>query len=255
MTIASIVQPTFMPWLGYFDILAQSDITIFLDSVQFPRRSWVQRNRIKSQEGLQWLTVPVKKRGLYDQPICDVCIDDLGFVQRHNRAIEFNYHNAQYFETYFPLVSKALSSCKTTPLLANLNFTIIDQFVEILGLDLKSVRSSAMNGIEGKRGSLLASICEAVNADRYLTTPGAVDYLLDDLNAFTERDIAVYVHEYEHPEYTQQNPPFIPYASTLDLILNEGSNAFEILCSGRRPSTLLRKDNATLGTTLDEALS
>ncbi len=99
----AITQPTYLPWLGYFDLIDQVDTFVVLDTVQFERQSWQHRNRIKTSTGLQWLTVPVVFRDLLGQKILEVEIRDIEFRRKHLRGIEVNYARAPFFEEYFPL--------------------------------------------------------------------------------------------------------------------------------------------------------
>ena len=105
----AISQPTYLPWIGYFDLIDQVDVFVLLDDVQFEKRSWQQRNRIKTPLGLQWLTVPVISRGRREQLINQVEIETPQFSRDHCRAVEHNYRRAQFFEHYFNELSSQLS--------------------------------------------------------------------------------------------------------------------------------------------------
>lgn len=167
MTIA-ISQPTYLPWLGYFDLIDQSDTFVVLDSVQFEKQSWQQRNRIKTPPGLLWLTVPVVFRGRLEQRIHEVEIRDPGFWQKHVRAIELSYRRAPYFNRYFPQVAEILQSCGPGCLLADLNLRLIRWFCGILGIQTPLLRSSSMNE-EGRRSEFLVNVCRSLRADVYLS--------------------------------------------------------------------------------------
>jgi len=234
MTIA-ISQPTYLPWLGYFDLIDQSDTFVLLDSVQFEKQSWQQRNRIKTPSGLLWLTVPVVFRGRLEQRIHEVEIRDAGFWQKHVRAIELSYRRTPYFNRYFPQVAEILQSCGPGCLLADLNLRLIRWFCGILGIRTPLLRSSSMNE-KGCRSEFLVNVCRCLRADVYLSPLGSANYLLEDIQRFSDAGIKVVFQHYQHPEYRQLFPPFYPYASALDLILNEGENSMAILRSGRKPS-------------------
>ncbi|HUB01702.1 MAG TPA: WbqC family protein [Terriglobales bacterium] len=229
----AIVQPTYLPWLGYFDLLDQVDRLVLLDSVQFEKRSWQQRNRIKTPEGLQWLTVPVASRGRRDQRIVEVEISEPEFWRDHLRAIDLNYRRAPFFETYFGPVSEVICSESADRNLARLLTGIIRWIRDVLGIKTEMICSSEIL-VEGKRSQLLAEICAAQGAKEYLSPLGSVDYLLDELAIFADRGITVSFQHYEHPSYEQLFPPFRPYASVLDLLFNEGDRALSIIRSGRR---------------------
>ncbi|HEX5398549.1 MAG TPA: UDP-2,4-diacetamido-2,4,6-trideoxy-beta-L-altropyranose hydrolase [Verrucomicrobiae bacterium] len=232
MTIA-IMQPTYFPWLGYFDLIDQSDLFVFLDNVQFERRSWQQRNRIKTSQGLEYLTVPVLKAGRYEQLVRDVEIVRSGlFPDKHLRVIEQHYRRCPYFNTYFPQLAEILKSPITS--LAALNEQIIRRLAGLLGLRTPFRVSSSLKA-QGRRAGLLAAICEEVGATTYLSPIGSFEYLQTEHVEFDRLAIPIVFQNFEHPQYRQQTAPFVPYASVLDLLFNEGEAAREIIRSGRRP--------------------
>lgn len=233
----AIMQPTYLPWLGYFDLLDQVDKFILLDNVQFEKRSWQQRNRIKTPNGLQWLTVPVVSRGRRDQRILEVKILEAEFWRDHLRSVEVNYRRAPFFDRYFESMSQRIRSESNDLSLAQLTIGMLLWFAEVIGIQTATVRASGLS-LQGKRSSLLAGICTSVGATDYLSPLGSADYLLSELATFSERGIAVTFQNYEHPVYQQQFPPFEPYACVLDLLFNEGERAREIIRSGRRPTFL-----------------
>src|SRR5690242_14000816 len=128
----AISQPTYLPWLGYFDLIDQVDLFVFLDNVQFEKQSWQQRNRIKTPTGLQWLTVPVAFRGKFGQLIKEVEIRDPEFCKNHLRAIELNYRRTPFFDSYFPELKEHFASITSRSLLADLNIRLIEWIVNIL---------------------------------------------------------------------------------------------------------------------------
>lgn len=225
----AISQPTYLPWMGYFDLMDQVDQFILLDDAQFGKQSWDQRNRIKSPTALQWLTVPVITRGRLGQRLCDVEISDPSFWEKQLRAIEVSYGKTPYFDVYFPRV-KALH-CEAGPKLVDLNLGFIKWVANELGLSTPMVRSSSLN-LEGKRSERLVAMCKRMGATDYVSPRTAI-YLLEDLPIFTESGIRVWFHNYTHPEYQQRFPPFCSYASVLDLMFNEGPRSLEIIRSGR----------------------
>jgi hypothetical protein len=232
----AIAQPTYLPWLGYFDLLDQADRFVFLDSVQFEKRSWQQRNRIKTPNGLQWLTVPVLSRGRREQRIAKV---ETGteFWRDHCRSIELNYRRAPFFDRYYGPVSEVMRSGASSSNLATLTVGLLQWLAEAMDIKTITLKSSELP-VEGKRTELLAEICASQSATSYLSPLGSVEYLVNDLPMLAERGIEVAFQHYEHPTYQQLFPPFQPYASALDLLFNEGDNALTIIRSGRRPPFL-----------------
>jgi hypothetical protein len=232
----AICQPTYLPWSGYFDLMDQVDVFILLDDVQFEKRSWQQRNRIKTPVGLQWLTVPVITGGRQEQLIRAVEIESGHFSRDHCRAIELNYRRTPFFENYFDELSSRLSA-QDGMLLADLNLRLIEWFRQKLGIATRLVVSSSLRQ-SGKRTELLANLCESQGANLYVSPLGSAVYLLKEKDALLAKGVDVVFQHYEHPQYRQQFPPFLPYASVLDLILNEGDRSLEILRTGRRPAFL-----------------
>lgn len=231
----AIAQPTYLPWLGYFDLLDHVDRFVLLDTVQFEKRSWQQRNRIKGPSGLQWLTVPVVSRGRRDQRIVDVEIQETEFWRDHVRSVELNYRRAPFFGQYFAVWSELLRSQTSAHNLAELTIGLIRWFAEVMQIKTPILRSSELP-VSGKRTELLASVCSWSGATTYLSPLGSAVYLLNELRILTDRGIQVAFQHYEHPEYRQLFPPFQPNACALDLLFNEGANALEIIRSGRRPA-------------------
>lgn len=235
----AIAQPTFLPWLGWFDLADQADFLVLLDDVAFSKQSWQQRNRIKTPDGLSYLTVPIRTAGKFGQRICDTEIISDRFVNKTLRTVAQNYRRAEHFERYFPEFSVVLEKSVASGNLCALNCGLIDWLATQLGVATPSVRSSEL-GVGGKRGNHVAMLCELVGAETYISPAGAEDYLIDDRAEFDQRAIAVELHVYEHPVYRQCFQPFEPYASAIDLLLNEGDRAGPILRSGRRSPRELR---------------
>jgi len=227
----AIAQPTYLPWLGYFDLIDQVDAFVFLDNVQFEKQSWQQRNRIKTPTGLQWLTVPVAFRGRFGQLIQDVEVRDCDFWRNHLRAIELNYRRSPFFDDYFPELSARLS-CSQGAHLSDLNVRVIEWFMNVLGIQTPLSFSSSL-GQAGKRTELLANLCSALGATQYISPLGSAVYLLKEIDVLLNRSIEVVFQNYAHPQYRQMFPPFCPYASAMDLLFNEGPHSLEVIRQGR----------------------
>jgi hypothetical protein len=239
MNIA-ISQPTYLPWIGYLDLIDQVDTFVFLDNVQFEKQSWQQRNRIKTPTGLHWLTVPVVFRGRFGQLINEVEIRDSEFWRNHLRAIELNYRRAPFFDDYFEELSSRMETTAkslSAALIADLDIRLIEWFMDKLGIQTRLLLSSHLEQ-PGRRTELLANICDSLGADQYVSPLGSAAYLLQEMDVLLDKEIDVVFQHYEHPRYRQLFSPFCPYASILDLIFNEGDRALEILRSGRRTSFL-----------------
>lgn len=229
-----IMQPTYLPWLGHFDLMDQADCFVILDNVQLEKQSWQQRNRIKTRRGAGWLTVPIVRR--FPQLISVAEVNhQTGWSENHWRTIEQNYHRALYWEGYAAELESIIT--RRWYLLIDLNLALIDWLKRILGLSTPLLRASALS-LQGSRSHLLVSICRHLGADVYLSPLGSANYLRQDA-AFEPAGIRLELQHYEHPTYRQLYPPFVPYLSVLDLIMNEGEAALDIIRSGRRePYTL-----------------
>jgi hypothetical protein len=229
----AISQPAYLPWIGYFDLIDQVDLFVLLDNVQFEKRSWQQRNRIKTPADLQWLTIPVASRGKREQRIVEVEVAETDFWRDHLRTIDLNYHRAPFYRNYFDPLSQCLEREAAHGNLSRITVGIIDWLKDALGVKTPMIRSSTLPA-EGKRTELLTNICVSLGATEYLSPLGSAEYLLGDLPLMTSKGIEVTFHHYEHPAYAQLCPPFQPYACALDLLFNEGENALKIIRSGRR---------------------
>jgi hypothetical protein len=230
--ICVISQPTFLPWLGWFDLADQADVMVILDDVAFSKQSWQQRNRIRTRNGLEFLTVPVKSSGRLGQRILDCELADQPFVKKMITSLRANYAKAPFFADVIDELATRMEAAAGTGRLVELNCALISWMAGRLGVTTPMIRASTL-GEGGERGEHVAAICEYVGADRYLSPAGAEDYLIEDKGAFDRRSISILIHVYEHPQYAQRFAPFMPYASTLDLIFNVGPAACEVMRSGR----------------------
>lgn len=218
----------------------QVDQFFILDDVAFSKQSWQQRNRIRARDGLLFLTVPVRTAGRLGQRILDAEVSDVAFVPKMLKTLAANYGRAPYFQQYFPGFEQMFRDAAGKGNLCELNCVIIKWLASALGIDTPVRRSSEL-ALEGRRGAYVAQLCASVNGTEYVSPAGAEGYLLEDHEAFDSRNIAIRLQVYEHPIYRQCFEPFHPYASVLDLLLNEGDRAPAIMRSGRRPPRALRQ--------------
>ena len=222
----AIMQPTYLPWSGYFSLIESVDIFVILDTVQFQKRSWQQRNQIKTSQGSNWLTVPVVSKGKRNQLIKNTQIaKDRDFEKKHLKSIEFNYIKSRFFDEEFKPIFDLLN--KDHKYLAELNFTLINYFCKRLNIETEIIKSSDLNG-RGKKADLLCSICKELNACKYISPPGSKDYLQES-NTFLEANIPVLYFNYSHPSYDQLWGDFLPYMSIVDLLFNTGNKAVELV--------------------------
>jgi hypothetical protein len=241
--ICMISQPTFVPWLGWFDVANQSDIVVLLDTVQFNKRSWQQRNRIRNKNGLEFLTVPVITAGKFKQSIREVQIVNDDLEKYFINKLKANYSKSPHFDQIIESIKEILPSLISSGKLSNLNEGLIRLFFKILNIEVKCIRASDLP-LNGRRSEYLANICNYLNCNTYISTSGAAEYLKEDRHLFDARDITVLVHNFIHPTYKQISDPFIPYASTLDLIMMHGDKSGEILRDSKRQIVTLEEWDA-----------
>jgi WbqC-like protein family len=227
-----VLQPGYLPWLGFFDQLSRSDIFVLYDDVQFDKNGWRNRNRIKSPAGSHWLTVPVRVNSL-SQRILETEIDKgQPWARKHVGTIRQFYAGAPYLSRYLPELEELLMS-RRWQLLIDLDIALIELFCIWLGLERRMVRASEL-GIGGVRSERLLGLCRHFGVHRYLSGNAAQAYL--DLELFRRNGIEVEWQNYQHPVYPQQHGEFVPALSALDLLLNCGSESASIIASGRRPA-------------------
>ncbi len=223
------MQPTYLPWIGYFGLMMSVDLFVILDNVQFSHRSWQQRNQIKTPQGICWLSVPVLIKGRRDQLIRDVLIDQTSnFQKKHKSSIELAYKKTPYFDDFFPIIDKTFSQKNNT--LLETNIALIDSIMGYLNIKKKLVFASNFNCI-GSKADLLSNLCEQLGANEYISAPGSRDYIEQSI-AFQSKKIKVNYFDYIHPEYNQIYGEFIPFMSVIDLIFNEGPAAYKIINTG-----------------------
>lgn len=235
--VCVISQPTFLPWLGWFDLADQADVMVILDDVAFSKQSWQQRNQIRTARGLEFLTVPVKTTGRMGQRIDECEIAGQHFLRKMIASLQANYGRAPWASA-IPELGAVMNSAAESGSLVALNCAVIDWIAARLEVKTPMVRASGLSA-GGRRGEHVAAICESLQAPNYLSPSGAEKYLLEDRQVFDDLGISVWMHVYEHPQYTQRHSPFMPYACALDLIFNEGPQAAALMRSGRRPARRL----------------
>lgn len=225
MRVVAIHQPQYLPYLGFFHKLLHCSVFVALDDVQFQKNGLQNRNKIKNAQGWQWLTVPVVHD--FGQPINEVRTNpQIPWQQKHWNALRFNYSRAAYFDVYGPALENILSRDWNN--LCELNMTLTRWVAEALGVETPIVYSSDL-AVEGDRTDLLVRICQALEADGYLSGPGGKRYM--DLAAFEAAGIDVLWQQFTPPVYEQLFPDlgFIPNLSVVDALFNCGPETLEFL--------------------------
>ena len=227
MTVV-ILQPGYLPWLGFFDQMRRADVFVYYDDVQYDTNGWRNRNRIKTHNGPLWLTIPVRHSGLMKPRIVDVAIDArTNWAKKHVSSIRQAYAGAPFVKQYLPALEELLM--RPWERLVDLDIAVAALLAGWLGLEPRIERASQL-GIEGGQSDRLVNICRHFGASTYLSGSAAREYL--DVSLFTRGGIAVVWQNYAHPVYQQQHGDFIPFMSAIDVILNCGPGAVEILQQG-----------------------
>lgn len=225
--IVSIHQPAYLPWLGYFDKIAKSDVFVYLDTVQFEKNSFINRNQIKTRQGAQWLTVPVKTKGHISSTLMTTLVDDLQpWRKKHLKSIALSYARSPNFDALYPHLEEQLLA--DTPLLTELCWQQLQFWLSDLGINTRVVRASEL-GLESRKSELVLDICKALGASTYLSGALGRQYLVED--DFCCHDIQVIYQDYKHPVYCQQGADFIPYLSVVDFRMNNEPDR-TLICNG-----------------------
>ena len=221
----AVHQPQYIPWLGYFHKIASSDLFVLLDTVQYKKREFQNRNRIKTPAGPLWLTIPVLTKGSYLQKISEVQIDNQErWAEKHRHSLERNYAHAPYYKKYRDFLEEIYGQEWAS--LIEVNMATIKYLCQALNLDTPIMLESTIGTTQTQTARII-EICQKVKADIYLSGQGAKDYL--DENLLAQNGITLEYQEFVHPVYPQLYGPFIPYLSTLDLIFNCGPDSKKIL--------------------------
>ena len=223
----AILQSNYIPWKGYFDIMNMVDEFVLFDEAQYTKNDWRNRNIIKTKQGLQWLTIPVRQENLM-QKIKETRINDSKWNKKHWLTIQTNYAKSKYFADYKPYIEELYLNC-TTQYLSEINYIFFEATKNLLNINTKISTSSDFELKNGKTERLI-DICYQCNASEYISGPAAKQYIDEDL--FHQADIKLTWVDYSnYPEYTQLFPPFEHGVTILDLIFNEGANSSKFMKS------------------------
>jgi len=230
------MQPTYIPWIGYFDLLDMSDIFVLYDDVQLAKRSWQVRNRLKSSNGEIWLTLPVKKTASRsDLLIMNAFLNnDEKWKKSHLKTIEMSYSKTPYFRQLFDLLEPIYNKAVRV---SELNIEIIELVHKKMNFNTELIRSSSLDGVKGNKDVRLVDICKKLSVDEYLSPQGSADYINEDIigGEFVKNGIELSYHAYNHPSYEQLHSDFIPYLGIFDLLFNHGfEESLRIIRSGRQ---------------------
>jgi len=220
-------QPVYLPWLGLFHKIALADLFCYFDIVQYQRKDYNNRNKIKTSNGELWLSVPVESKNHLNKNVSKILIVQGNWVKKHLKSIELNYKKTPFFKDYFPeLQSILINESKNS--LGNLNLKLLEYFMECLSIDTQIVKASDYS-FDGIGSDLVLDMCVRLGADSYIFGEQGKNYA--DVKAFKEAEIVVEFQNYIHPVYRQMGRDFLPYMSIIDLLFNEGDKSFDMLMS------------------------
>lgn len=236
-----ILQPGYLPWLGFFEQMYKSDVFVVYDDVQYDKEGWRNRNRIKTANGVQWLTIPVLLRFDAHPLINEVKIDNkVNWRKKHLFSIRQSYSKAPYFKKYIEIFDEAFS--REWDYLAEIDLHLILKLAECLGMGDKKIIRSTGTGIgkgigeegigkdnsgEGNKMERLVRICKLFEADTFYEGAAGRNYIDD--NYFAGHGIKMEYQDYKHPVYKQLYGEFVPHMSVIDLLFNHGEESLSII--------------------------
>ncbi len=232
-----ILQPLYLPWIGYFGLIEVADVFVFYDDVQFVHRSWQRRNRIKMpNKSWIWLSVPVIRR--FGQKINEVKINNkVNWAVKHWQTIRHAYNKAKFFGRYSGSLADIYDH--RFEKLVDLNITIIREISNLLHLNDTEFLLSSDLKVKGRKTERLINILDKLGANEYITGPAAKAYI--DVTKFRDAEIRLYWYEYKHPVYQQLYGNFVPYLSVIDLLFNTGDHALDYIRRGLEGALILDK--------------
>jgi len=224
----AIHQPNYLPWLGYFHKMARSDIFVLFDDVQLVRgKSFTTRNRVKTANGIHWLTVPVTEKGELKLIKDTLIVQDGQWHRKHWKTMQLSYKKAPYFDRYEAEFSQLYTDCQWENL-CELNVALLKLVKDLLGINTTLILSSEMNIVERGDEKILL-ILKELKADKYITGEGEGSKRYVGEEAFRENNIELIYQQFKHPVYHQLWRDFIPNLSIIDLLFNEGEKSLQIL--------------------------
>jgi WbqC-like protein family len=222
--IVSIHQPQYLPWLGYFDKIDRADVFVLLDTVQYKKNEWQNRNRIKTARGAQWLTVPVTHH--YPQLICEVGVNSRERWQhRQRQALVTNYRKAPFWGHLEELFEEIFSRPWET--ISELNIHVVKRLAAILGIETPIHVASGLGSFPEDPDERLIALTKLFGAGTYLAGNGGHGYM--DMRKYEQAGIEVLFQDYRHPRYDQLFGEFEANMSVIDLIYNHGDESHSIL--------------------------
>lgn len=222
-----ITQSNYIPWKGYFDSMSIVDQIVFYDDMQYTRRDWRNRNKIKTENGLKWLTIPVEVSGKYFQKINETKVVDNKWSKSHLSIIKLNYKKSTYFNEIIEWLEPIYNEVCDYKFLSDINIYFIKKIVDFLEINIKMHKSSSFKLLDDKNERLV-DLCKKLNANHYFSGPAAKSYM--DQKIFMDNNIKLTYFDYSnYKEYNQLYPPFNHNVSILDLLFCCGKKSKKYL--------------------------
>jgi hypothetical protein len=216
-------QPVYLPWLGLFHKIWLSDTFVSFDIAQYLPKEWMNRNKIKTHNGEEWLTVPVLKKGFLTKKTFEIRINNsINWRRKHFKSICLNYKNAKYYDYYINILEKVY--LKKWDFLSDLNEYILKTFLKELNIKVNFLKASEEN-YTGKGSDLVLDMCKKLKAKKYVFGSQGKNYA--SAKDFNKNNIEIIFQEYNHPEYSQLHKNFVSNLSVIDLFFNEGPKSLE----------------------------
>jgi len=220
----AISQSNYIPWKGYFDNIAQVDEFVLYDDMQYTKRDWRNRNKIKTPQGLKWMSIPVEVKGKYFQKINETKVSDMGWSKNHLNLLKQNYTKTKYYKEVFPFVEDLYIEASKKENLSEINYLFITKICNYLDIDTKISFSSDYNLLVEGKTERLVDLCLQLDATEYYSGAAAKNYM--NLDLFEDKNINVHWFDYSgYPEYSQIHDDFEHGVTILDLIFNEGKKS------------------------------
>lgn len=231
MSRIGILQPVYLPWAGYFEQIALTDTFVFLDDVQYTKQDWRNRNKIKTPNGPVWLTIPIKKMPL-DTQINEIQVNyNNHWVSKHLKSVQINYNKAPYFDLIYTIFEKILLSKYDK--LSDITIELIIRFSEFMGINTNFLRSSELDAIESEdRNDRLIKISQMLSADAIYLGESSANYAV--ISDYENHNISLSFQNYLHPTYPQLYGEFISHMCIIDLLMNTGKSAKDIILSSNQ---------------------
>lgn len=221
-----ITQSNYIPWKGYFTSMKKATHIVLYDDMQYTKRDWRNRNKIVTPNGLKWLSIPIDVKGKYHQKINEAKISDPEWFSKHWNIIKQNYKKASCFNTYGKIFEEIyLDKVKNLQYLSDINRIILQNCIEILGIDITIIDSREFD-LRGDKTQKLVNICKDLNANEYFTGPAAKAYMNEEI--FENEGIKVNYYDLQgFPEYQQLWGGFDHFVSIVDMFMNLGDNTIK----------------------------